>query len=119
MIASMQGAAKQAAIDAASAFGFGGLRWTVQRPSGTGTGTRTLTTVADVTLLAFRQQPGSIAPDMAGAPVLADVWRYILLAGTLKPGDVIISRESAAYTFGIASSEPWYDYRRGDLERRR
>jgi hypothetical protein len=119
MRADMRAAAKQADLDAAYAFGFGGTEWRVARPSGAGPGTRTLVAAADVTLLAFRQKPGPIAPNSGGAPVLADVWRYILLSGTVRPGDVVTSAGDSRYSFGVAATEPWYEYIRGDLERRR
>jgi hypothetical protein len=57
--------------------------------------------------------------DAGGTPVLDDIWRYILLSGSVLPGDVVTSSADSRYAFGVASSEPWFDYIRGDLERRR
>jgi hypothetical protein len=51
----MRDAARQADLDAAYAFGFGGVSWHVSRPSGSGPGSRTLVAQTDVTLLAFRR----------------------------------------------------------------
>jgi hypothetical protein len=119
MRADLRDAARQADIDAAWAFGFGGTTWHVQRPSGSGTGARTLTTAADVTLLAYEQQYAPTVPNSAGVPVAAQLWRYILLSGQLQPGDVVTSADDSRYTFGVATIEPWYAYLRGDLERRR
>lgn len=119
MRADLRGAARQADIDAAYAFGFGGVTWHVSRPSGTGPGTRVLTTQQDVTLLAFEQEVAPVAPNASGVPIAAAVWRYILLDGTLLPGDVITSVADSRYAFGVATTDPWYEYFRGDLERRR
>lgn len=131
MIADLRAAARQADIDAAAAFGFGGASWYVDRPAGSGTATRTLARVGTVAALVFRQAPGPVAPSAPGVPILADVWRVLQTglvltvsgtavgSGALKAGDVLTSAADTRYVFGIASTEPWYDYTRGDLERRR
>jgi hypothetical protein len=119
MRAGLRDAARQADIDAAYAFGFGGTSWHVVRPSGSGTGVRTLVAADDVTLLAFEQQPAPVAPAASGVPILAPVWRYILISGTVQPGDVVTSAADSRYAFGVATTDPWYEYIRGDLERRR
>lgn len=119
LIASLRDAARDADISAARTFGFGGSTWNADTPSGTGTGPRTLTPVGQVYGLAFRQRPGPLSPTGAGTPVLADQWRFIALSGTVTPGMVLTSTVDSRYQFGVASIEPWYEYRRAELERRR
>jgi len=119
VIASMRDGARDASISAARAFGFGGSTWDVDRPSGIGTGPRTLTSVGTVHALAFRQKPGTAAPAAGGTPLLADVWRLIVLEGSLRPGDVVVSQSDPRYGFAVGAMEPWYDYFRCELERRR
>ena len=113
----MRLAARDAGLAAARAFGFGGERWAVQRPSGVGVGARTLVDRPEVRALAFRQAPGPLAPATAGTPVLADVWRLLLVSGELRPGDVIASVAPSGYAFAVADAEPWYDYVRFELTR--
>ncbi len=113
----MRDAARDAAISAARTFGFGGEAWTVSRPTGAGVAAKTLTAQPNITALAYRQRPGGLAQALAGTPVLADVWRLILLTGELLPGDVITSVTSPAYRFSIGDLEPWYEYTRCELER--
>jgi hypothetical protein len=113
----MRDAARDATISIARTFGFGGEAWTVERPTGAGVAAKTLTAQPNVTALAFRQRPGALAAAVAGTPVLADVWRLILLAGELLPGDVITSVADATYRFSIGDMEPWYEYTRCELER--
>lgn len=118
----MRGAARQADIEAARAFGFGGSLWTHARPAGDGPAPRDITILADVLVLyAYRQAPGPIGSVAGATPVLADTWRYVLVSGSsdVLPGDIITSVDDAAYTFGIVSAEPWYDHAQGALERRR
>jgi hypothetical protein len=127
-------AARAATLAAARAFGLGGDTWLISRPSGTGPAARTLTPLGHVAGLVFRQRPGPLAPAGGGTPVLADLWRAILDTGDIldadeddtgldaRPGDVITSQADSAYTFGLASLEPWYadgEYKRCELERRR
>lgn len=127
-------AARAATLAAARAFGFGGAVWDISRPSGTGPAARTLVPLGHVTGLVFRQRPGPLSPAAGGTPILADLWRAILETGDIldadaddtgldaRPGDVIVSQADSAYTFGLASLEPWYDdgdYKRAELERRR
>lgn len=119
LIASMRDDARDANISAARTFGFGGSTWGADAPSGTGTGPRVLTPAGQVHGLAFRQNPGATAPVAGGTPILADVWRMIVLSGDLVPGMVITSVADSRYEFGITSIEPWYDYFRAELERRR
>jgi hypothetical protein len=119
LIASMRDTARDASISAARTFGLGGSTWDYAEPAGTGTGPKVLTSVGTVQALAFRQRPGSLAAAAGGTPVLADVWRLIILDVTLSPGRVIISQTDSDYRFGIASVEPWYEYRRAELERAR
>ena len=115
----MRNAARDATISAARTFGFGGDTWTVQRPTGAGVGPKTMVSQSNVTALAFRQRPGGLAQALAGTPVLDDVWRLIVLAGALQPGDVITSVADVSYRFAVASIEPWFDYARCELERQR
>lgn len=119
LIASMRDAARDADISAARTFGFGGSTWDAEVPSGTGTGPRVLTPAGRIHGLVFRQQPGQTAPTGGGTPILADVWRLILLDGELRPGMVITSTTDSRYAFGIGTIEPWYEYFRCELERRR
>lgn len=119
MIASMRDAARDANISAARTFGFGGSTWDAEAPSGTGTGPRVLTPAGQVHGLAFRQKPGQTTPTGGGTPILADVWRFILLGGDLRPGMVITSQTDDRYVFGIGTIEPWFEYFRCELERRR
>lgn len=119
LIASMQDTARDASVSAARTFGFGGSTWDTGRPSGIGTGARTLTSVGQVAALAFRQKPGTPAAAAGGTPILADVWRLIVLQGALRPGDVIISQSDPRYGFDVGSIEPWYDYKRAELTRLR
>jgi len=119
LIASMRDQARDASISAARTFGFGGSTWDVGRPSGIGTGPRTLTSVGHIAALAFRQRPGVTEMAAGGTPVLADVWRLIVLEGTPRPGDVIVSQSDARYAFDIGTIEPWYDYKRAELTRLR
>ena len=116
---SLRDSARDADISAARTFGFGGSTWDAGLPSGQGTGPRVLTSAGEVHALAFRQKPGLTAPAAGGTPVLADVWRMIVLDGEVTPGMVLTSVADARYTFGVASIEPWYDYFRCELERRR
>lgn len=113
----MRDAARDANIAAARTFGFGGEAWTVERASGVGVGPKTTTAEPNVTALAFRQRPGGQGVAVAGTPVLADVWRLILLAGELEPNDKITSVADPAYQFTIGTMEPWYEYMRCELER--
>jgi hypothetical protein len=113
----MRDAARDATISAARTFGFGGEAWSVERPTGAGVAAKTLTAQPTVTALAYRQRPGALAQAVAGTPVLADMWRLILLAGALQPGDVITSVADAAYRFNVADVESWYEYTRCELER--
>jgi len=120
VIAAMRDDARDASISAARTFGFGGSTWDVDRPSGIGTGARSLARQAGALhALAFRQRPGGLGAVAGGTPALADTWRMIVLAGDLLPGDVVTSQADARYVFGVASLEPWYDYLRAELERRR
>jgi len=119
VIASMRDGARDATISAARAFGHGGSSWDVGRPSGIGTGPRTLTSVGSVQALAFRQRPGVTAPAAGGTPLLADVWRLIVLDGSLRPGDVIVSQTDPRYGFDVGTIEPWYAYKRAELTRLR
>ena len=115
----MRDAARDATISAARTFGFGGDTWSVQRPTGAGVGPKTMIAQPSVTALAFRQRPGGLAAALAGTPVLDDVWRLIVLAGTLQPNDVLTSVSEPMYKVTIASVEPWYEYQRCELERMR
>lgn len=118
-IGSMRDQARDADISTARTFGFGGSNWDAEIPSGQGTGPRTLTPAGTVHGLAFRQQPGVVAPSAGGTPVLADVWRMIVLDGDVRPGMVLTSRDDPRYVVGIASIEPWYEYFRAELGRSR
>ena len=115
----MRDTAKDANISAARAFGFGGSTWDYAIPSGQGTGPRTLTSVGTVQALAFRQKSGGLASAAGGTPILADVWRLIVLQGNPRPGAVIRSQLDPRYAFGIGTIEPWYEYKRCELERLR
>lgn len=119
MQATIRDYAKDANIAAARLYGFGGSIWDAERPSGTGTAAKVLTEIDDVHVLAFRQRPGYLAGVAGGTPALNDIWRAIVLDGDLQPGDVITSQVDDDYCFGVASIEPWYDYQRAELERRR
>lgn len=119
LISELRDSARDASISAARTFGFGGSTWDVGRPSGIGTGPRTLTSVGAVMALAFRQKPGVTAPVGGGTPVLADIWRLIVLEGALHPGDVIVSQADPRYGFDVGTIEPWYDYKRSELLRLR
>ena len=119
LIASMRDQARDASISAARTFGFGGSTWDADVPSGTGTGPRVLTSSSEVHALAFRQRPGVTARSAGGTPVLDDVWRMIVLSGTVVPGMVLTSQADDRYQFGVASIEPWFNYFRAELERRR
>lgn len=125
VIASIRDRARDADISAARTFGFGGSNWDVERPIGVGMGVRTLTDAGSIHALAWRQRPGSLTAAAGSTPVLDDTWRLIVLddtgamSGTLLPGDVITSAADSDYVFGIASLEPWYEYRRAELERKR
>lgn len=118
-MAVLRDAARDASVSAARTFGFGGSTWDADVPSGTGTGPRTLTPAGTVHALAFRQKPGTTAPAAGGTPVLADTWRMIVLGGDVRPGMVLTSQADSRYRFGVASIEPWYEYFRAELERRR
>lgn len=124
-IASVQHAARDAAISAARTFGFGGSTWDVDRPLGGTTAARTLIDAGTLHALAFRQRPGALTIAGGGTPVLGDVWRLIVLgaedalSGILRPGDRITSQADSDYIFTVASIEPWYDYFRCELERSR
>lgn len=119
LMASMRDTAKDANISAARTFGFGGSTWDAEVPSGQGTGPRTLTPAGEVHGLAFRQKPGQTAPAAGSTPVLADVWRMIVLSGDVLPGMELTSQADARYRFGVGTVEPWYEYVRCELERRR
>lgn len=119
LIASLRDGARDASISAARTFGFGGSTWDYAEPTGTGTEPKVLTAIGSVQALAFRQKPGPLAGAAGGTPILADVWRLIVLEGTVKPGGVIVSQSDPRYMFGIDSIEPWYDYRRAELARLR
>lgn len=118
-IASIRDQARDASISAARMFGFGGSSWDAAIPSGQGTGPRTLTGAGVVQGLAFRQRPGQTAPSAGGTPILNDVWRMIVFDGDVRPGMVLTSQADPRYVVEIASVEPWYDYFRAELERRR
>lgn len=118
IIASMRDGARDATISAARTFGFGGSTWDYAEPLGSGTQPKVLTSVGAVQALAFRQRPGGMAPAAGGTPVLADVWRLIVLEGTVKPGGVIVSQSDRDYAFELKSIEPWYQYKRAELLRR-
>lgn len=119
LIAELRSDARDASISAARTFGFGGSTWDADVPSGTGTGPRVLTPAGQVHALAFRQRPATTAPAAGGTPMLADTWRMIILAGDVRPGMVLTSTTDSRYTFGIGTIEPWYEYFRCELERRR
>lgn len=119
VIASMRDQARDADISAARTFGFGGSTWDAEIPSGQGTGPRTLTSAGVVHALAFRQKPGQVAHSAGGTPVLDDIWRMIILDGDVVPGMELTSQADPRYKVGIASVEPWYEYFRAELERRR
>ncbi len=119
VIAQLRDAARDADISAARAFGFGGSNWGVERPSGVGTGARSLVDQGTIHALAFRQRPGGLGVVAGGTPALADTWRMIVLAGDVLPGDVVTSEADDDYVFGVASLESWYEYTRAELERRR
>lgn len=117
-IAAMRTMARDATIEAARAFGFGGEAWAVSVPSGSGVGPKTLVASDAIQALAFRQRPGYLGPAAGDTPVLGDIWRMIVVSGSVTPGAVVTSVEDARYRFGIASTEPWYDdYIRCELER--
>jgi len=115
---SMRDGARDASISAARTFGFGGSTWDYAEPLGSGTQPKVLTSVGTVQALAFRQRPGGLAAAAGGTPVLADIWRLIILDGTVKPGGVIVSQSDSDYAFELKSIEPWYQYRRAELFRR-
>jgi hypothetical protein len=117
VITSLRDAARDADISAARTFGFGGSNWGLSRPSGVGVGAKSLVSQDAIHGLAFRQRPGTLALAGGGTPVLADIWRFIVLDGDVQPGDVITSVADSDYEFGIASIEPWYQYERCELER--
>lgn len=104
-ISSMQDAARDATIAAAKAFGFGGADWTTPA-SGTLTG------------YAYRQRPGAVGLAPPGAVVLDDIWRMIVISGTVYAGDVLESVADGRQVT-VKSVELWYDYQRCELERGR
>jgi hypothetical protein len=118
-IAFMRDSARDANISHARTFGFGGSTWDAEIPSGVGTGPRTLTPAGVVHGLAFRQKPATTAPVAGGTPVLDDIWRMIVLDGDVQPGMELTSQADPRYVVGVASVEPWYEYFRAELERRR
>jgi hypothetical protein len=119
VIAGMRNLARDADISAARTFGFGGPDWDASVPSGQGTGARTLTPAGTIHGLAFRQKPGVQEGVAGGTPVLDDVWRMIVLDGELRPGMVLTSQADSRYQFSIGTIEPWYEYFKCELERRR
>lgn len=104
-IGAMRDAARDAAIAAAKAFGFGGASWTAPA-SGT------------LTAYAYRQRPGVVALAAPGAAVLDDIWRMIVVSGTVYAGDVLTSVADGR-SVTVKSVELWYDYQRCELERQR
>ncbi len=113
-------AARDATIETARAFGFGGSSWDVARPSGGGTAARVLVDQDDpVSALCYRARPSAVVPVAGGTPVLDEQWRVIVLAGDVQAGDVLTSRADAAYTVRVVSLEGWFEYRRGEIEERR
>lgn len=121
LIASLRDSARDATISAARTFGFGGSTWDYAEPTtgATATGPKTLTAMGTVQALAFRQKPGVAGPAAGTTPILQDVWRLIILEGTVRPGGVIVSQDDDRYRFSIGTIEPWYEYRRSELERLR
>lgn len=116
----MRHAARDATIESARAFGFGGSTWSVARASGTGPAAREPTVLpGTVVLLAFRQAPAGVAGVAGGVPALADTWRAVLISGNVMPGDIVTSTADPRYQFGVATIEPWYEYARLELERSR
>jgi hypothetical protein len=111
--------ARAATLAAARTFGFGGDTWSLSRPSGTGVAARSLVASSQITALAFRQRPGALGVVATATPALADIWRMIVISGAVLPGDVVTSTGSPSYTFGVSTIEPWYEYTRAELERRR
>jgi hypothetical protein len=116
----MRDAARDASIAAAKAFGFGGATWTVARWTGDGvTAARTAVTgVSAITGYAYRQEPGPTAPAAPGEPVLADLWRIIIVSGTVQEGDLLTSTTTGEQ-LTISSVESWYGYVRCNVERQR
>lgn len=102
----LRDAARDAAIAAAKAFGFGGDEWTVNGGD-------------TITAYAFQQRPGDLRETEPGVAVGDSVWRAIIVSGDVRNGDRIQSVEDASLRFTISSIEPWYEYRRGELERTR
>jgi hypothetical protein len=116
----MRDASRDATIAAAKAFGFGGGTWSVERWTGDGVTTaRTqVTGVPNITGYAYRQKPGLVAPALPGAPVLDDIWRLIVISGTVQVDDMLTSTATGEQ-ITISSVESWYNYTRCNVERQR
>lgn len=120
MITTIRAAARDATIESARAYGFGGSTWSVERPSGSGTAARTLVPLADtVQALCFRRVPSPVALVGGGTPVLDERWQVIVLSGDVQEGDVLTSTTEPQYAVHVQSLEGWYAYRRGEIEERR
>jgi hypothetical protein len=120
-IADMRTAARDAAINAARAFGFGPEYWLVERPSGGGPGAREPVVLPDmVHALAYRQRPSQLAAALAGQPVGDEIWRVIILdiEADVQVDDALVP-PSGGQAIHIDSLEQWYDYRRGEVSEAR
>lgn len=116
----MRDAARDADIQIAHAFGFGGQTWSVERPSGGGTGPRSLVPLPEtVQALCYRRRPSVVAPVGGGTPVLNEQWQIIVISGDVLPDDVLTSTTEPQYRVHVQSLEGWYEYRRGEIEERR
>lgn len=121
-IQAMRDAARDASIAAAQAFGFGGATWAITRYASDGvTAERTPASVGELTGYAYRQRPGTIGLVPAGAPVLDDIWRMIVVSvamqnasGVLAAEDVLVSAADGRRVV-VDSVEPWHDYQRCEL----
>lgn len=120
-ITDMRTAARDAAINAARAFGFGGSQWVVERPSGGGPGARSPVVLPGlVHALAYRQRPSQLAAALAGQPVGDEIWRVIILdiEADVQVDDTLVP-PSGGQAIHIDSLEQWYDYRRGEVSEAR
>lgn len=91
----------------------GGPTWSVSRPSGNGvSGPKSNGSAGTVTGYAYQEQPASIVVNVAGTPLPSAPWRFMVVSGTLLPGDTITSAASATIKFMVRapdSNSLWTD----------
>ncbi len=84
----------------------GGPTWSVSRPSGNGvSGPTSSSSAGTITGYAYQEQPAGIVVNVVGSTVPSAPWRFLLVSGTLLPGDTITSAASASIKFVVRAPD--------------